>query len=59
VAEVHEMVKGPCCLTDFDIWATSLLNTLSARSALLDDAIVVVTKAGVPVPRVLWGVGLA
>jgi undecaprenyl-diphosphatase len=36
-------------LTDFDIWATSLLNTLFARSALLYDAIVVVTKAGVPV----------
>jgi undecaprenyl-diphosphatase len=36
-------------LTNFDIWATSLLNVLSARSVLLDDAMVVVTKAGVPV----------
>src|SRR3954447_115464 len=36
-------------LTKLDMWATSLINTLSARSVLLDDAMVVVTKAGVPI----------
>jgi undecaprenyl-diphosphatase len=36
-------------LTKLDIWATSLINTLSSRSVLLDDAMVVVTKAGVPI----------
>ena len=33
----------------FDIWVTSMLNTMSGRSVLLDDAMVVITKAGIPI----------